>query len=364
MESLLSRFHLGDLMLPNRIAMAPMTRCRAGTGDAPTARNVPYYRQRASAGLILTEATNVSPMSCAFEKAPGLYSAEQVAGWRPVVEAVHAASGRIFCQLWHGGRVSALGLLGGEAPLSPSGVNDDLERLQVWGQLANGHYVRLAATPSRAMTTWEVEGVVQQYRLAAINAREAGFDGVEIHAGNGYLPHQFLSPTLNRRDDRYGGTLENRARFLEEILHAIGEVMPLRRVGVRVSPTADYNNPRDPDPAATYAYVAALCRRLGIGFLEIADTNAWAGKPDRPELLAMIRPHFPGPLIMNGGLAPETADQLIRDGHIDLASFGRLFIANPDLPARLATGAPLAAARPTGWYGGDEEGYTDYPPLS
>mgnify|MGYP000055873992 FL=1 len=363
MTSLSNPFQLGDLTLSNRIVMAPMTRCRAGAGDVPTASMLTYYQQRASAGLIITEATNVSPMSVPFEKAPGIYSDEQTAGWRPVADAVHAAGGRIFCQLWHGGRVGAQGLLEGRQPLAPSEVNDDLDALQVWALLANGRYVRIAATPSRALESAEVEEIVQQYRQAAANAWAAGFDGVEVHAANGYLPHQFLSPTTNRRTDRYGGAPENRARFLQEIVENIAEVMPIDRVGVRLSPTAGYNSPRDPDPAETYGWVAAMLQRQGVAFIEIADTNAWAGKPDRDELLRMIGPHFNGPLILNGGLTPDKAAELVSEGSIDLASFARQFIANPDLPARIEAGGPFNEPRHVGWYGGGDEGYTDYQPL-
>ncbi len=364
MSKLLSPFQLGDITLPNRIVMAPMTRCRAGAGDVPTALNAAYYAQRAGAGLIVTEATNVTAASCAFEHAPGIYSAEQVAGWRPVVEAVHAAGGRIICQLWHCGRVGAAGILNGQQPLAPSAVNDDLGLLQVYGQLGNGHYVRIAATPSRAMTLAEVEEAVRQFRHAAANAWAAGFDGVEVHAANGYLPHQFLSPGTNRRDDRYGGPVENRARFLREIVEAVGEVVPMGRVGVRLSPTAAYNNPMDPDPHETYGHVASMLDGLGVGFVEIADTNAWAGAPDRTELLKMIKPHYHGPVILNGGLSPDLAEQLVALDTISLASFARLFIANPDLPARIAEGGPFNDPRPVGWYGGGAEGYTDYAALS
>jgi N-ethylmaleimide reductase len=213
------------------------------------------------------------------------------------------------------------------------------------------------------LETAEVEEIVQQYRQAAANAWAAGFDGVEVHAANGYLPHQFLSPTTNRRTDRYGGAPENRARFLQEIVGNIAEVMPIDRVGVRLSPTAGYNSPRDPDPAETYGWVAAMLQRQGVAFIEIADTNAWASKPDRDELLRMIGPHFTGPLILNGGLSPDKADELVSEGSIDLASFARQFIANPDLPGRIEAGGPFNEPRHVGWYGGGDEGYTDYEPL-
>ncbi|HYZ64252.1 MAG TPA: alkene reductase, partial [Acetobacteraceae bacterium] len=323
MASLFDPVRIGDLDLPNRVAMAPMTRSRAGAGDVPTAMNAVYYAQRAEAGLIISEATNVSPNSCAFEKAPGIYSPAQTAGWRVVADAVHKAGGRIFLQLWHCGRVGAAGILGGQPPLSPSGVNDDLEALQVWAELGNGRYVRIAATRSRAMTLEEVRSTVQEYRTGAVHAWAAGCDGVEVHAANGYLPQQFLSPTVNRREDAYGGTLANRARFLREVVEAIGEVVPMSRVGVRISPLAGYNNARDPDPAETYGYVASMLQELGVAYVHIADTDAWVGRPDLPHLLEIVRSHFRQALIANGGLLPSQAAALVNEGSVQMVGFGR-----------------------------------------
>lgn len=361
--ALMTSFELGDLRLPHRVAMAPMTRCRAGDGLAPTDLNALYYRQRASAAPIITEATNVSPLSCAFELAPGLYSQAQVEGWRLVTEAVHAAGGLIFVQLWHCGRVGAFSLLEGGRPLSPSGVNDDLDALQVWAMLANGHYVRIAATPSRAMTPEEIVRTIEEYGVAARNAKLAGFDGVEIHAANGYLPHQFLSPTINRRDDEFGGTVENRARFLRNILEAVMNEWPARRVGVRISPFADYNNTRDPDPAETYAHVAATLQEFGVGYVHLADTNAWTGAPDLDRILQIVKPRYRGAVIANGGMTPESAAATVAGGQVDIVAFARLFIANPDLPRRIRDGHPLNPIRHVGFYGGLDEGYTDYPSL-
>lgn len=363
MPSLLDPIRLGDLDLPNRIAMAPMTRSRAGAGDVPTALNALYYAQRAEAGLIISEATNVSPRSCAFERAPGIYGAAQVEGWRRVADAVHAAGGRLFVQLWHCGRIGAEGILGGQPPLSPSGVNDDLGALQVWGQLANGSYIRIAATRSQAMTLEEVEAAIGEYGAGAANAWAAGCDGVEVHAANGYLPHQFLSPTTNRREDAYGGTLPKRARFLREVVEAVCAAVPRSRVGVRISPLADYNNPRDPDPDETYGYVTAMLHEFGIAYVHLADTNAWAGRPDMPRLLEVVRPRFPGTLIANGGLLPSQASALLEEGSVGMVAFGRPFIANPDLVSRVRVGAPLAEPSPAGWYGGSERGYTYDPRL-
>jgi N-ethylmaleimide reductase len=351
----------GDLELPNRVAMAPLTRCRTADGDVPTALNASYYSQRAGAGLIISEATNVSSESCAFEKAPGIYSVAQVAGWRLVTEAVHASGGHIFLQLWHCGRVGAHGILHGNAPLSPSGVNDDLEQLHVWGQLANGRYVRIFATASRAMTQAEVQSTIQEYKRGAVNAMAAGCDGVEVHAANGYLPHQFLSPTINSRTDAYGGSVENRARFLREILESIGQVVPLSRVGVRLSPFAAYNNVRDPNPMETYSYVSRMLQEIGVAYVHVADTNALAGGNDMAKILQIVRPLYRGPIVANGGLTPESASALMADERIQIAAFGRSFISNPDLPQRIKSRLPLAEPRPIGWYGGTHDGYTDYP---
>ncbi len=363
MSALLTSLDLHGLHLPNRTAMAPLTRCRAGDGDVPQAISAVYYAQRASAGLIVTEATNVSSKSCAFENAPGIYSETQVRGWRHITDEVHAAGGRIFMQLWHCGRVGADAILEGQQPLSPSAVNDDLDALQVWGLMANGRYARIAATPSRAMTLDEIGETVADYGKAASNAIRAGCDGVEIHAANGYLPHQFLSPTTNRRDDKYGGSLQGRLQFLREVIEAVLVHVDPKRVGVRISPFAAYNNTRDPHPEETYAAVAQMLATYGIGYLHLADTNAWAGAPDMQRILEVVRPRYTGVLIGNGGMSPLDAEKLVWDGSLDMVAFGRPFLANPDLPARISQGGPYNEPRPVGWYGGNAEGYTDYPAL-
>jgi N-ethylmaleimide reductase len=352
---------IGGLKLKNRVLMAPLTRCRAGRGDVPVKINATYYGQRADAGLIITEATNVSPNSCAFEKAPGIWTKAQVKGWSAVTKEVHEHGGRIFMQLWHCGRVGASGLLKGNAPLSPSGVNDDLDALQVWGELANGHYVRIAATPSRAMTLDEIKATVEEYGTGAVNAIAAGCDGVEIHAANGYLPHQFLSPTTNTRTDAYGGPVKNRARFLREILEAVTSAISAKKVGVRISPCAAYNNTRDPDPASTYAHVAKMLAEFDVAYIHIADTNAWGGTPDLPKMLKMVRPHYKGPIIANAGITPDAAGALVGKGDADAVAFGRMYIANPDLATRIKHKGPYTDLRNVGLYGGDEAGYTDYP---
>lgn len=360
MARLTDTLTVGEVSLKNRILMAPLTRCRAGDGDVPVPINAEYYRQRASAGLIVTEATNISEMSCAFEHAPGIYSDAQVAGWKPVTDAVHAKDGRIFVQLWHCGRVGSSAILGGQDPIGPSAVNDDLGALQVYGLMANGVYAQIAATPSRAMTVDEIKSTIQEYRMAAANAINAGFDGVELHAANGYLVHQFLSPTTNIRDDSYGGSVENRSRFLRDILEALSDVIPMSRVGVRISPFAAYNNTRDPDPVETYSYVCKMLDEMGVVYTHIADTNAWPAEPDMDEILAIVRPNYSGVVIGNAGMTPQQAEQRVASGDLDAVAFGRMFISNPDLPQRIAQQGPYNDLRYVGFYGGTAEGYTDY----
>jgi N-ethylmaleimide reductase len=364
MANLLAPFRLGDLILPNRIAMAPVTRARSGRDGIPTGANAAYYAQRASAGLIVSEATNVSRNSAAFDLAPGLYNQSQTAGWRTVADAVHAAGGRLFAQLWHGGRIGSYALLEGRAPLAPSAVNDDLHLLQVYGALANGNYTRIAASPARAMTRAEIHGAIDAFRLAARNAAAAGLDGVEIHAGNGYLPQQFLSPHTNRRTDLFGGSLLNRARFLDLVLRAVLEEVPAGRVGVRLSPFAGYNNAPDPATEETYTYVARLLSAAGIAYIHAADTNAWGGAPDMERILAILRPNFSGAIIANGGLDPDGAAALVASGMADMASFGRRFIANPDLVQRIRHGGPYNDPDPFTFYGGGARGYLDYDELA
>jgi N-ethylmaleimide reductase len=363
MPTIFDTVRLGDIELPNRIILAPMTRSRADADGIINDSAAEYYASRASAGLLITEGINVGPMSNAFDRTPGLWADEQVDGWKPVIKKVHRAGGKIVAQLWHGGRASARGLLEDREPLSPSGVNDDLEHLQVWALLANGAYVKIAATPSRAMTAAEIQHVVEEFRLAAVNALRAGFDGVEIHGANGYLIHEFLSPTLNLRTDGYGGTLERRATFLREIVAAITEVMPASRVGLRLSPFADYNNVRDPDPAETYSDLIRWLNDLGLAYLHLADTNAWAGSPDLGEMLSLFRKAYRGSLIVNGGIAPESAQDIIETGKADAVAFGRMFLANPDLPVRIRAGGPYNTPLRFGAYGGSDHGYLDYPTL-
>lgn len=364
MNNLLAPIHLGSLVLPNRIAMAPVTRARSGHDGIPTSANAAYYAQRASAGLIVSEAVNVSRNSAAFELAPGLYNQAQVLGWRRVAESVHAKGGTLFAQLWHSGRVSSYALLDGREPLAPSAVNDDLHLLQAYGALENGFYTRIAASPARAMNINEIHFAIDEFRVAARNAISAGVDGVEIHAGNGYLPQQFLSPHTNRRTDLFGGNLLNRVRFLDLLLRAVLEEVPADRVGVRISPFAAYNNAPDPATEETYTYLARLLSAAGIAYIHAADTNAWGGAPDMERILAILRPNFRGAIIANGGLDPDSANTLVASGMADMASFGRRFIANPDLVERIRNGGPYNEPDPFTFYGGGMRGYLDYNELA
>jgi N-ethylmaleimide reductase len=364
MTSLLDPLRLGDLVLPNRIAMAPVTRARSGRDGVPTAANAAYYAQRAGAGLIVSEATNVSPNSAAFELAPGLYNGAQTDGWRRLMEELHAAGGTLFAQLWHSGRASSYALLDGREPLAPSAVNEDLHLLQAYGALGNGYYTRIAASPARAMTTTEIYLAIDEFRNAARNAVRAGIDGVEIHAGNGYLVQQFLSPHANRRDDLFGGSLVNRARFLQLVVQAVLDEIPAGRVGVRISPFAAYNNAVDPDTEATYTYVARLLSAAGVAYIHAADTNAWGGAPDMERILAILRPNFGGTIIANGGLAPASGQALVDSGMANMVSFGRQFIANPDLVERIRRDGPYNQPDPHTFYGGGAPGYLDYPALA
>ncbi|MFB9125755.1 alkene reductase [Paraburkholderia dipogonis] len=363
---LFNPFELGGLTLSNRIVMAPLTRARAGEHDEPTDSMARYYAQRASAGLIVSEAINITTRSQSFQSSPGLHTDEQTEGWRKVVAKVHEAGGRIVAQLWHTGRASSFALLHGEAPVAPSAVNDDLHMLHVWARLQNGSYTRILATPSRAFTTEEVREAVREYGRGAKNARAAGFDGVEIHAANGYLIHQFLSGTTNQRTDEYGGSVEARSLFLRQVVEQVREIFPIGQIGVRISPFADYNNVRDPNPFETYRYVSQMLQELGVGYVHVADTNGWFDRPDLPELLDIVRPAYKGTIIVNGGIDGEKARRLVEDGQTDLVAFGRAFISNPDLVRRLKEGLPLSTpvTVPEDWWGGSDKGYIDFPEYS
>jgi len=357
---LFSPLVIGDLRLPNRMFMAPLTRSRATMDRVPTPMMVEHYVQRASAGLIISEATNVVPQSLAWDAAPGIYTRQQIDAWAGVVSAVHDAGGRIALQLWHGGRVACDRSAAPQPALSPSGVNENMEAVTVWGAGPEGKFIKLSATPSRAMTVEEIRRTIDAFGQAAQAARAIGFDAIELHGANGYLPHQFLSPCLNRRTDEYGGAPENRARFTLEVLQAMMRHYPPVRVGLRISPFSDYNGAIDPDPIPAYRHLVREADACGMGWIELADTSFWYGRFERSRMLELVRPVFSGKVVANGGIDPLTADDLIRSGTVDAVSFGRLWMANPDLPERIRSGGPYTKAITKRFYGGGADGYNDY----
>ena len=352
-----SPLRLGPLQLPNRIVMAPMTRNRAGRGNAPGPLNATYYAQRASAGLVISEATQISPQGLGYPGTPGIHSPEQVAGWKGVTDAVHAAGGRMFLQLWHVGRISHPSLQpDGALPVAPSAIAPAGQAMTVDG-------MKPFVTP-RALDTSEIAGIVEDYRHAARNARAAGFDGVELHGANGYLVDQFLRDGANRRTDRYGGDALNRARFLIEITEAVVGEWGAERVGVRLSPTNPFNDMRDSNPAATFATAVGELNRFGLAYLHVVEPAAGDPVPagEVPDI-RFFRKNWRGALIGNKGYDLARANAAIRAGCADLVSFAVLFLANPDLPIRFRRGGPFNPPDRKTFYGGAAAGYTDYPPI-
>lgn len=358
MHNLLCSTVLGPLTLPNRMVMSPMTRCRAGDGGVPTPLNAEYYRQRASAGLIVAEGTQVSPQGVGYPATPGIHSADQVQGWKLVTDAVRAAGGRIFLQLWHCGRVSHSYFHNGELPVAPSPIAINGTTLQFRGDGG------VPFETPRPLELSEIPLVVDQYRQGARNAKAAGFDGVEIHGAFGYLPDQFLQDGTNKRTDEYGGTLQNRARFLLEVTEAAIEVWGAERVGVKLSPSNTYNDMRDSDPVQTFLFAVSALSKLEIGYVHIMEASASDLRHGGKAIpVSVFRPHFDGTLIVNQDYDRDKAEAVLARGDADLVSFARLFLANPDLPSRFANGAALNTPDPSTFYGGGEQGYTDYPFL-
>jgi N-ethylmaleimide reductase len=352
--SILSPIQIGDLELSNRVVMSPLTRLRASAGSVPTDLNAEYYAQRASAGLIITEATDVSAQATGYYGAPGCWNGEQVAGWRLVTRAVHARGGRIFLQIWHTGRISHPSLQpGGALPVSSSAIAPTGAAVTATGK-------QPFVTP-RELRIDEIPDIVHQFEHAARNAREAGFDGVEIHGANGYLIDQFLRDGANHRTDAYGGSPLNRARLLYEVLEAVLGVWNSERVGLRLSPLGASSSMSDSDPAGTFRVVTAGLNRFDLGFLELRLPTVGDDGAAGRGLLPLLRDTFRGPLILNDGLTFEAANAAIAAGETDLVSFGRPFISNPDLVERFKVGAPLSAGNPATYYGGGAEGYVDYP---
>jgi 2,4-dienoyl-CoA reductase-like NADH-dependent reductase (Old Yellow Enzyme family) len=346
---------IGLITAPNRVFMAPLTRGRATREHVPTERMARYYAQRASAGLILTEATGISRQGLGWPYAPGLYTDEQREAWRPVTSAVHAAGGRIFAQLWHMGRVVHPDYLEGAPPVSASATTAP--------NRAHTYDGKKPYAEARALEASELPGIVKDYVHAAKNAMAAGFDGVQIHAANGYLLDQFLRDSSNKRTDAYGGSIENRIRLLREVAEAVATAVGAERMGVRFSPNGETQGVNDSHPEALFPAAAKVLQGIGIAFLELREPgrDGTFGKTDVPKLSPLIREVFTNPLVLNSDYTKETAEAALASGVADAITFGRLFLANPDLPARLLHGLPLAKDDMATWYSQGDEGYTDYP---
>jgi 2,4-dienoyl-CoA reductase-like NADH-dependent reductase (Old Yellow Enzyme family) len=350
MASLLDPIQIGDISLPNRVIMAPLTRLRGTPDHIPTQLNVDYYTQRASAGLIISEGIPVVPQGVGYANVPGIWSPQQVEAWKLVTKSVHNAGGRILAQIWHVGRISDPRFLEGQLPVAPSAIKPA-------GHVSLARPVTEYVTP-RALETSEIAGIVEGFRKGAENAKLAGFDGVEIHGANGYLIDQFLQDGSNHRTDKYGGAIENRARLMLEVADAAISVWGAKRVGMHLAPRGDSQDMHDSNPAATFGYVARELGRRGLAFLLAREYFG----PDR--LGPQLKKQFGGVYIVNEKYTRAQAEQVIQDGEADAVAFGQLFIANPDLPARFASNAPLTAPDPSTFFSPGPHGYTDYPMLN
>ena len=367
-EILFESTQLGPYTLKNRIVLPPLTRSRSSQpGNIPNDLMADYYRQRAGAGFMVTEGTQIEPRGQGYAWTPGIHSPEQVEGWRKVTAAVHAEGGIIFAQLWHVGRVSHNSLQpGGAAPVAPSAIVAD--NVKVFVETGPGQGALTEPSVPRALTTAEVKELVQLYAQAARNALDAGFDGVELHCANGYLVNQFISAHTNRRTDEYGGPLQNRLRFLREVVQAVADVVGKERLGVRFSPLfASTEEDRvylglvEEDPHETYIEAIKVLEQVGIAYVSLAEAD-WDNAPELPETFRnAVRSNFSGKVIYAGKYTVERAVRVVKAGWGDLIAFGRPFIANPDLPERIAHGWPLNAVDPATMYGGTDKGYTDYP---
>jgi N-ethylmaleimide reductase len=350
---------VGALRVPNRVFMAPLTRMRATQpGALPNDLMRDYYAQRASAGLVVSEGTQISAEGQGYADTPGIHSAQQVAGWREVTDAVHAAGGRIAAQLWHTGRVNHPSLHDGEPSVSASAIASG-GRTSVIGP--DGRVTRAESPAPRALLTEELPRLVDDYRRAAANARAAGFDLVELHAAHGYLLHQFLSPDSNQRTDAYGGSVPARARLLDEVVEAVADEVGADRLGVRISPLGSFNGVADPDGETTGLHVAGLLAAHEVAFLHLSEPDWVGGDALTDDFRDRLRATYGGVIVGAGNYDQTKAERLLKAGHIDAAAFGRAFIANPDLPHRLQHGLPLNDPDKTTFYGGSQAGYTDYP---
>ncbi|WP_159874139.1 MULTISPECIES: alkene reductase [unclassified Raoultella] len=362
-RTLFDATQVGAVELKNRVVMAPMTRARAAQpGNIPTALMAEYYQQRAGAGLIITEATQISPQGQGYSWTPGIHSAEQVAGWQLVTDAVHKAGGKIFSQLWHVGRMSHQSFHPDDKPVAPSALSPDA---QVWVVNSNGVGEMVDCPVPREMTPNDIQQVIADYRHAAINAMKAGFDGVEIHGGNGYLIDQFLRRSSNKRTDEYGGSLANRVRFAQEVLAAISDVIGADRTGIRLAPFITQRGMDDPQVIEAILALAAWCETKGIAFIHLAEAD-WDDAPQVPyEFRETLRATFSGTIVVAGNYTRDKAEKLLTAGVVDLVAFGRPFIANPDFPRRLKENLAMAdIGNPATLFGGNDEGYTDYPSLA
>jgi len=351
MATLFDSLQLGDIaLLPNRILMAPLTRCRSSAGRVPNSMMAEYYAQRAGAGIVFSEATSVEPMGVGYPDTPGIWSGAQVEGWKQVTTAVHNAGGRMLLQLWHVGRISHPDYLDGAQPVGPSAI----------AAAGNVRLMRpLAPYPvPRALELSEIPGIIEAYRKGAENAKTAGFDGVEIHGANGYLLDQFLQDSTNKRTDQYGGAIKNRARLMLEVTDAVISVWGASRVGMHLAPRGDAQSMGDSNPLATFSYIASELGRRKIAFICVRE-HLGEGRIG-PEL----KKAFGGTYIANDGFNRESAEQVLAAGEADAVAFGKLFIANPDLPERFRLNAPLNAPNPDTFYAQGPQGYTDYPFLS
>ena len=362
-EKLFTPLKVGAFTAPNRIFMAPLTRLRSiEPGDIPTPLMVEYYRQRASAGLIISEATQVSAQAKGYAGAPGLHSPEQVAAWKKITAGVHDEGGHIAVQLWHTGRISHSSIQpGGQAPVAPSAISAGT-RTSLRDE--NGRAVRVDTSMPRALETDEIPGIVNDFRHAVANAREAGFDMAELHSAHGYLLHQFLSPDANHRTDQYGGSVENRARLVLDVVDAVCDEWAAERIGIRLSPIGTFQNMTNgPDEEADALYLIEQLDKRGIAYLHLSEPDWAGGKPYSEEFRRKVRARFSGVIIGAGAYTTEKAEDLIEKGLIDAVAFGRDYISNPDLVARLKQKAALNPQHPDTFYGGGEQGYTDYPFL-
>lgn len=355
MTDLFSPVKLGGIALSNRVVMAPLTRNRAGEGGVPQEMNMKYYEQRASAGLIITEATPISPMGHGYPLLPGIYTDAQIAGWKKVTDAVHAKGGKIVIQLWHVGRISHPSLLNGETPVAPSAIKPVGQAFTFQGLV---DYV----TP-RALEVSELPGIVADYVQAAKNALKAGFDGVEVHSANGYLLDQFLRDGSNQRTDRYGGSFENRARLLMEVTKAVVDAIGSDKVGLRLSPVNPFNDMKDSNPQAIFNYVTEQLNQFNLAYLHVVEGGIHGGGVADPFDFVAMRKLCKSSYIANLSYDKARGNTAIASGHADAVAYGVPFIANPDLVERLRQDAPLNAADASTFYGGSEKGYTDYPTL-